>query len=93
MSVVNIKGRYGTVTCQLTQIDESRWRLQTESGFCRFGMFPESEEGRVGLSFCDPSGGPFIALGSTLSDFDKRLPEKMVTGIHSTEEGIVLAVS
>ena len=94
MSTHRIKGHYGTVTSQITKIDDNRYRLQTESGFCRFGGFSDelAEAGRTGYSFVDPAGGPFISVGHPLNELHAELPNKRITKIESNEEGIILHV-
>ena len=94
MSVYNIYGHYGKVTCQITEIDDSRFRLQLVDDFCRFGGFSDADiaAGKTGYSFVDPSGGPFISVGSSLNAFHKTLPDKPITKIERNDEGIILHV-
>ena len=94
MSTCKFKGHYGSVTSQLTKIDDNRYRLQTESGFCRFGGFSDEHvaAGREGFSFVDPAGGPFISVGHPLKELHAELPDSRITKITTEDEGIILHV-
>jgi hypothetical protein len=94
MSAYNIYGRYGKRTCVVSDIDESRYRLQIDEDFCRFGGFNDKDtaSGASGYSFVDPSGGPFVSVGSPLNSLHAELPAKRITKIESTDEGIILHV-
>lgn len=81
-----IKGRYG-ISCTLKQESRNRWKLRVKSGMCRFGLTPDHES----LSFIDPDGGPFIALGDSLNYYHRDLPKVKVTKIvHAKGRGIML---
>lgn len=85
-TVTHIIGRYGKVSCQLTKIDDNRYRFSSEDGFFRFGGFPENSD-RVGCSFVDPAGGPFISVDDFLSDFHPNLPKRKIVEIRNTMDG------
>lgn len=81
-----IKGRYG-ISCTLKQESRNRWKLRVKSGTCRFGLTPDHES----LSFIDPEGGPFIALGDNLNYCHRDLPDVKITKIvHAKGRGIML---
>jgi hypothetical protein len=85
MKPIKVYGHYGTHTASLTPIPEG-FKLETESGFCRFGSAAGG-----GLSFVDPSGGPFIHVGDKIADIVRGLEsEAVIKRIDSTEEGIIL---
>ena len=85
MKPIKVYGHYGTNTASLTPIPEG-FKLETESGFCRFGS-----DAVGNLFFVDPSGGPFIGVGDRISEIVQGLEsEAVVKRIDSTEEGIIL---
>jgi hypothetical protein len=78
-----IKGRYGAVTCHISPFAEDQYLLElTEhGGYCRFGTDNE------GLTFVDPSGGPFIAREALLSGYHRDLPELAIKEIFPRKKG------
>lgn len=94
MSVYNIHGHYGTKTCQIVDIDDTRYRLQLVDDFCRFGGFNDADiaAGKTGCAYVDPSGGPFMSVGGSLNAYHKKLPDKPITKIERNDEGIFLHV-
>lgn len=47
----------------------------------RYGMY---EDGT--LSFVDPSGGPFITIGTNLAHYDESLPKSIVEKIYEKDD-------
>jgi hypothetical protein len=82
-----LKGRYGP-SATLKQESKNRWALRIKSGCCRFGL----TEDKQSLSFVDPEGGPFIALGDKLSLLHRKLPPVTITKIDN-EEGIGIVIT
>jgi len=65
-----ITGRYGD---RHTLVEsESGYNLQFSTKYHRIG-FRERDE--VGISFVDPSGGPFISVGEVLEELHDKLPK------------------
>jgi len=77
---MNIQGRYG-VSCTITKAGPNRWKFNCH-GSCRFGSNDN------GLTFVDPSGGPFIGIGDTLKSINKNLPDEKIISIESDDENI-----
>lgn len=72
----------------LTKQSETRWKLLTLDGWCRYGLVENS----TSLAFVDPSGGPFISLGDKLSLLHRKLPPVTITKIEN-EEGIGIVIT
>jgi len=83
----NLRGDHG-VSCILTKQSETRWKLRTIDGWCRYGLVENSKS----LAFVNPSGGPFIALGDKLSLLHRKLPPVTITKIDN-EEGIGIVIT
>lgn len=83
----NIRGRSG-LSCVLTKESETRWKMRTLDGWCKYGLVENSDA----LAFVDPSGGPFIALGDKLSLFHRKLPNVTIVKIEN-EEGIGIVIT
>ena len=71
---IKIKGHYGTHTVTAIKILDGVYRLKMVEDFYRCGGFSEDTKGVEGLSFIDPSGGPFIGHGSVATRYHPDLP-------------------
>ena len=71
---IKIKGHYGTHTVTAVKILDGVYNLKLVDDFYRCGGFAEDPKGEEGLSFIDPSGGPFIGHGSLASKYHPELP-------------------
>ena len=71
---IEIKGRNGTHTVTAVKIADALYSLRLVQDFYRCGGFAEDPIGVEGLSFIDPSGGPFIAHGSIAREYHPDLP-------------------
>jgi hypothetical protein len=71
---IKIEGRYGKHTVTATKVSDGVYHLRMVEGFYRCGGFSEDEQGVEGLSFIDPSGGPFIEYGSIAQRYHPDLP-------------------
>lgn len=74
-------------------MDEHQFLFETENGFFRMGGFADSEPDREGLSFVDPSGGPFIGVGASLNEYHRELPDRKIIKIHHKHDtGIIIEI-
>lgn len=64
----------------IERLKKTNWVLSIKDEFFRTGGFSEGDD-RKGLSFVDPSGGPFISVDSFLSEYSKDLPGCLITQI------------
>ena len=81
MDEIKIKGHYGTHTVTAIKVLDGVYRLALVNNSCRFGGFADGISG--GLSFIDPSGGPFIAHGSLASQYHADLPNLKIKKLES----------
>jgi len=87
----DIVGRYGH-SCTISKITSKRYRVLIHARHYRCGGFAESDE-REGLSFIDPSGGPFISVDTPLNEYHYKLPKKMIKKItNRLDEGLTLVL-
>jgi hypothetical protein len=71
---IKIQGRYGKHSIIATKVSDGVYNLRMVEDFYRCGGFSEDARGVEGLSFIDPSGGPFIAHGSIAQQYHPDLP-------------------
>ena len=85
-----IRSRYGDIHKIIDNNDCSFDFIAAENcrEFMRFG-FKETPDV---ITFVDPPGGPFVSVGSKLSDYSKDLPSKTIRRIEMGEDGIKLFV-
>ncbi len=85
-----IKSRYGDIHKITDNYDDSFNFIAAENcrEFMRFG-FKKTPDA---ITFVDPSGGPFISVGTKLSDYSEDLPSKTIRRIEMGEDGIKLFV-
>ena len=84
---IKIKGHYGTHTITATKIADALYRLSPVQDYYRFGGFTDDTKGIKGLSFIDPSGGPFIAHGSIAREYHPDLPNLKIKRLESRMDG------
>ena len=86
---IKIKGHYGTHTVTAIEVSDGVYRLMLVENSCRFGGFTDDISG--GLSFIDPSGGPFISHGSIAREYHSDLPNLKIKGLfHRMDGGLVM---
>ena len=78
---IKIKGHNGTHTVTAIKVSDGVYRLMLVENSCRFGGFADGIS--EGLSFIDPSGGPFIAHGSLASQYHADLPNLKIKKLDS----------
>jgi len=78
---IKIKGHNGTHTVTAIKVLDGVYRLALVNNSCRFGGFADGIS--EGLSFIDPSGGPFIAHGSLASQYHADLPNLKIKKLES----------
>lgn len=83
MDEIKIKGRGGNHTVTAVKIADALYSLRLVQDFYRFGGFAEDPKGVEGLSFIDPSGGPFIAHGSIAREYHPDLPNLTIKRLDS----------
>ena len=83
-----IRSRYGDIHKIIDNNDNSFDFIAADDSFTRFG-FKKTPDA---ITFIDPSGGPFISVGSKLSDYSKDLPPKTIKRIKWGNDGIKLFV-
>jgi hypothetical protein len=71
-----ILGRYGH-SCTLTKLKLKKYLLTIVGPNFRVG----SNEDQTEIDYIDPSGGPFISVGTSLRELHPRLPDKKITAI------------
>lgn len=87
----DVVGRYG-YSCTFVEVDKNTFKLIIHSKLCRFGGFAADSD-KEGLSFVDPSGGPFIAIDTPLKEYHHKLPNKIIKKItNRLDDGIVIVV-
>ena len=84
---IKINGHYGTHTVTAIKVSDGVYRLMLVDHHCRFGGFAEDPKGVDGLSFIDPSGGPFIAHGSIAREYHPDLPNLRIKKLESRMDG------
>ena len=87
MDEIKIKGRGGNHTVTAVKIGDSLYRLSMVTPFFRCGGFAEDPKGVEGLSFIDPSGGPFISHNSLASQYHPDLPNIKIKKLESRMDG------
>lgn len=76
-----IIGRYGH-SCTLTKLKLKKYLVSFTDPVYRLGF----HEDPYTLSYIDPSGGPFISVGSSLREFHPELPDKPIAAITRDKE-------
>lgn len=88
---IKIKGRNGTHTVTAVKLANALYSLSLVQDFCRFGGFSDDIKGVEGLSFIDPSGGPFIAHGSIAREYHPDLPNLKIKKLfHRIDGGLTM---
>jgi hypothetical protein len=82
---IEIKGHYGTHTVTAIKVSDGVYRLALVNNSWRFGGFADGIS--EGLSFIDPSGGPFIAQGSIAREYHPDLPNLKIKKLESQMDG------
>ena len=77
-----VKSRYGDDI--LFYYDNSKWFVDLRE--CLYVRVSANEDSE--LTAIDPDGGPFIAIGTTLSNFSSALPDIKIEKIVNNGEGI-----
>ena len=80
--LVLLPNRYGDNN-YLRQIDNNKYRYESENGYLRIGYKGDTEQD--GYQFIDPSGGPFMTIGSEVYGIEGKISE-----ITAVEGGFVL---
>lgn len=82
-----IIGRNGH-SCTLTKLKPKKYLVSFTNPVFRLGF----DEDPYTLSYIDPSGGPFISVGSSLREYHPKLPDKKITAITRDKEisGIII---
>jgi hypothetical protein len=78
-----IIGRNGH-SCTLTKLKPKKYLISFVNPVARFG----SDEN--GISFIDPSGGPFIGVGDALRNIHPKLPNKAIVSIERNESLLII---
>ena len=88
---IKINGHYGTHTVTAIKVSDGVYRLMLVDHHCRFGGFADDTKGVEGLSFIDPSGGPFIAHGSIAREYHADLPNLKIKKLfHRMDGGLTM---
>ena len=78
-----IMGRNGH-SCTLTKLKPKKYLISFVNPVARFGG-DENE-----ISFIDPSGGPYISVGTSLKEYHPKLPNKAVVSIERNESLLII---
>lgn len=70
--LVMLSNRYGASN-YLRKIGDNTYKYEGETDFIRVGFKGEKEED--GYQFIDPSGGPFLSIGSEIFGIEGKLSE------------------
>jgi hypothetical protein len=77
-----IMGRYGH-SCTLTKLKPKRYLISFVNPIISFGGHPD-------LEFVDPSGGPFISVGTSLREYHPKLPNKKIVSIERNDKLLII---
>jgi len=77
-----IIGRYGH-SCTLTKLKPKKYLISFVSPIISFGGVPQIE-------FVDPSGGPFISVGTSLRGYHPKLPDKKIVSIDRNDSLLII---
>jgi hypothetical protein len=77
-----IIGRYGH-SCTLTKLKPKKYLISFVNPIISFGGAPQIE-------FVDPSGGPFISVGTSLQEYHPKLPDKKIVSIERNENLLII---
>lgn len=77
-----IVGRNGH-SCTLTKLKPKQYLISFVEPMVRFGGHPD-------LEFVDPSGGPFISVGTSLREYHSNLPDKKIDSIKKIDTFLVI---
>lgn len=80
--LILLSNRYGDQN-YLRQIDEKKYKYESKNDYLRVGYKGATQED--GYQFIDPSGGPFMAIGSKVFGIEGK-----ISNIESTEGGFIL---
>ncbi len=75
-------GRNGH-SCTLTKLKPKRYLISFVEPVIRFGGVPD-------LEFIDPSGGPFINVGTPLREYHPKLPNKKIVAIERNDKLLII---
>ena len=75
-------GRNGH-SCTLTKLKPKRYLISFVEPVIRFGGVPD-------LEFIDPSGGPFINVGTSLREYHPKLPDKKIVSIERNDKLLII---
>jgi hypothetical protein len=78
-----IMGRNGH-SCTLTKLKPKKYLMTFVNPVARFGRDEN------GISFVDPSGGPFISVGTSLQEYHPKLPDKKIVSIDRNETLLII---
>lgn len=70
MEIIKLKSRYGD-THKLEKIEEKKYKFLPSDEYMRVGL----TEDRNKYYFVDPSGGPFISVGSILPEVNSKVKD------------------
>ena len=73
-------GRSGH-SCTLIKVNRKKYLLSFVSPYMKCGY----SEGTETIGFVDPSGGPFISVGTPLKEYNTKLPDKKISSINWEE--------
>ena len=79
---VIVKSRHGDD--RLFYCEDSKWFVDLKE--CHYVRFSANQDEE--LTAIDPDGGPFMAIGTNLSDFSSALPDIKIEKIVNKGEGI-----
>lgn len=80
--LILLSNRYGEHN-YLRKIDKNKYKYESKNGYLRVGYKEATQED--GYQFIDPSGGPFMAIGSEVFGINGK-----ISNIESTESGFIL---
>lgn len=70
METIELKSRYGDIH-KLEKIEEKKYKFLPSDEYMRVGLTEEINK----YYFVDPSGGPFISVGSILPEVNSKVKD------------------
>ena len=70
MEIIKLKSRYGDIH-KLEKIEEKKYKFLPSDEYMRVGLTKDRNK----YHFVDPSGGPFISVGSILPEVNSKVKD------------------
>lgn len=70
METIELKSRYGDIH-KLEKIEEKKYKFLPSDNYMRCGLTEDKNK----YHFVDPSGGPFISVGSILPEVNSKVKD------------------